>query len=300
MRDAPAMRRHTIPPELLTGPFTPAQAATFGVTDDHLRGASYRMIARGVWVNAAVEDSRELRFAAMRLLLPDRGVNCGWTAAWLHGADVRRIDDLDVHVGFAEGKRVRSRPGLQVCQETLDPQDIIEIDGVRLTTPLRTVFDCLRWLKGADRLVVADALTHAELVDLADLRAYFAGKRRLRNLRRGEALLDQVEPETESPMETRLRVLLVDAGLPRPTPQWTVRDRVGAFCGRLDLAYPEIRLGVEYDGADHWKQRREDDRRRDRIRSVDWEILVFSSDDVFLTPAATIAAVAAALRTRAA
>ena len=144
-------------------------------------------------------------------------------------------------------------------------------------------------------------MTHQGLVDLDELRHYFASKRRLRNLRRGEALLDLVEPLTESPMETRLRVLLVDAGLPRPIAQYEVRDQFGTFCGRLDLAYPHLQLGVEYDGADHFKQRREDDRRRDRIRSVDsWDVLVFSADDIFLTPQATVAQVRQALRLRAA
>jgi very-short-patch-repair endonuclease len=93
-------------------------------------------------------------------------------------------------------------------------------------------------------------------------------------------------------------VLLVEAGLPRPKPQHEVRDRVDTFCGRLDLAYPAPRLGVEYDGADHFKQRREDDRRRDRIRATGWEVLVFSADDVFLTPQATVASVRQSLRER--
>src|SRR3954447_13763928 len=294
------MVRQIVPAALAGAPFSLAQARALGVDDDQLRGAAYRLVTRGVWAPATLPDSRERRFAAATLLLPDRGVMCGWTAAWLHGVDVRRDDDWDVHVGFAKGRRVRPRPGIVVCQETLDSGDIVEIDGVRLTTPLRTTFDCMRWLKGADRLVVADALTAAELVSVQELRSYFAGKRRLRNLRRGEALLDFIEPLTESPMETRLRVILIDAGLPRPQAQFVVRDRHGGFRGRLDLAYPDARLGVEYDGADHWQRRREDDRRQDGIRELGWEVLVFSADDVFRMQEQTADAVARALRTRAA
>jgi very-short-patch-repair endonuclease len=291
--------RH-VPPELCAAPFTRRQAIAAGLSDDQLQGSSWRQVFRGVWVAASVEDSRELRLSAARLILPDHGVLCGLTAAWVHGIDVRRLDDLDVHVGFAKGKRVRDRPGVKVCQETLHPDDIIEIDGVRVTSPTRTAFDCLRLLRGAERLVVADAATHEGLVTLEELRTYFAGQRRLRNLRIGARLLDLVEPKSESPMETRLRVVLLDGGLPRPQAQWKVYDRFGNHLGRLDLAYVSAKVGVEYDGADHWKQRREDDRRRAALRAVDWEVLVFSADDIFRTPQRTIAEVAATLRARAA
>jgi very-short-patch-repair endonuclease len=220
------------------------------------------------------------------------------TAASIFGADVRRLDDLDVHVGFPKNQRIRKRPGLAVCQETLDPTDITRINGVQITTPLRTAFDGLRLLNGAERLVVADALTHLELVDLHELRRYFASKRRLRNLRIGEALLDFAEPLAESPMETRLRVVLLDGGLPKPTAQHEVRTRSGRLLGRLDLAYPEAKLGVEYDGADHWLQRREDDRRRAAIREEGWEVLVYSSDDIYKTPTSTSGEVARHRRAR--
>lgn len=291
--------RH-LPPQLLDGPFTRAQAHAAGLTDDQLLGASWRQVFRGVWVAAVHDDSRELRLAAARLLLPAHGVLCGLTAAWTHGVDVRRLDDYDVHVSFAKGRRVRSRPGLSVCQETLDRRDIVEIDGVRVTIPLRTAFDCLRWLRGAERLVVADALAHEGLVTVDELRAYFAGKRRLRNLRVGGRLVDHVEPKSESPMETRQRILLTEGGLPRPEAQWKVYDQWGNHVARLDLAYVDAKVAVEYDGAEHWLQRREDDRRRAAARALGWDVLVFSADDVFRTPDRTVAAVAHALRTRAA
>jgi very-short-patch-repair endonuclease len=284
----------------MTTPFNLETAHAARVTDRMLQGAPWRQMFTGVWVHNAVVETRELRLAAARLLIPFYGVLCGLTAAWVLGVDVRRLDDLDVHVGFPKGKRIRRRSGLVVCQETLDPGDIQVVNGVSVTTPLRTAFDCLRWLRPTEGLVVADALTHAGLVDLPQLAAYFAGKRRLRNLRIGERLLEFVEPLTESPMETRLRMLLINGGLPRPEPQHEVRDHLNVFAGRLDLAYPGIRLGIEYDGADHWKQRREDDRRRDAIRACDWEVCVFSADDVFLTPDATVAAVRRLLRARAA
>ena len=280
------------------GPFTTAQAIAAGVTPTQLQSRNYRQVFRGVWVAADLDDTRGVRFASARLVIPPRGRLCGLTAAWLLGGDVRRLDDLDVHVGFAKGERVRTRPGIEVCQETLDDTDIITLDGIQLTNPIRTVFDCLRWLRAPEGLVVADSLTHSGLLSVDELRAYFASKRRLRNLRIGERLVDLIEPLTESPMETRTRVALIDGGLPRPTPQHEVRHAHGGLAGRLDLAYPEAKLGVEYDGADHWKQRREDDRRRAAIRACGWEVLVYSADDVFKTPWTMCAEVRSQLRRR--
>ena len=290
---------HPLPHDVsLAGPFTRVEARGIGLSDTQLESDCYRRALHGVWVPAYLPDTRYLRLDAARLAVPDRGVLCGLTAAWSYGADVRRVDDFDVHVGFAEGQRIRKRPGLAVCQETLDPVDITRLDGVQITTPLRTAFDCLRLLRHPEGVVVADALTHLELVDLDELAAYFAGKRRLRNLRIGERLLSYVEPKSESPMETRMRVELIDAGLPQPEAQHNVYDDHGNFVGRLDLAYVNARLGVEYDGADHWTQRRDDDRRRTRIREQGWEVLVYSADDVFRTPITMCAEVRRHLRSR--
>lgn len=292
------MRRPEVPDQLRHRPFSFAQALEAGLSPTALQSAPWRQLLRGVWVHKDVEDTRETRLAAVKLLLPPYAVICGLTAAWAHGADVLREDDLEIHVGFPKGKRLRPRPGLRVCQETLEPTDWVEIDGVRVTTPLRTAFDCLRWLRFAERLVVADALTHAELVTVVELRRYFAGKKRLRNLRRGEALVDLVEPATESPMETRLRFLMIDAGLPRPHAQYEVRGPGDRFIARVDLAYPHLEIAIEYDGAWHWKQRRKDERRWAALRAQGWLVLVYDADDVFKTPTSTVAEIRRGIRSR--
>ena len=292
------MRKALVPPDLTTRPFTTAEARAAGLTHDALRALPWRRLFRDVWCHVDLPDSRETRLAAVRLVLPPHAVLCGLTAAWVHGADVRREDDLDVHVGFPKGKRLRSRPGMQVCQETLDPSDWTEIDGVRVTTPIRTTFDCMRWLRGVERVVVADALAHLGVVTVEELRRYFASKRRLRNLRIAELLLDDIEPLTESPTETRLQWVMTEGGLPRPVAQHNIYRSDGAFIARADLAYPECRLAVEYDGAWHWKQRREDDRRRAAMRAAGWEVLVFDAEDVFGDPARVVREIRAALRTR--
>jgi hypothetical protein len=285
-----------VPASLLDGPFTTATASAAGVSQAALRSAPWQQLFHGVWVYQSIADSRELRLAAARLILPDRGVGCGLTAAWLYGTDVRRLDDFDVQVAFPKGGRIRSRAGVQVCQETLDDTDITTIDGLRITTPLRTAFDCARWLNGVERVVVVDALAHLGLVTIEEIRAYIAGKHRLRNLRRAEGVLDLADPLAESPMETRIRVLLIEWGLPRPVSQLNVYDQFGEFIGRLDLAFPDAFVAVEYDGAQHWEQRQADERRRSRLRQQGWIVLVYGSADYYGDRAAICQEVAQHLR----
>lgn len=262
-----------------------------------MQSSPWRRVFRDVWVHAGLEDTKELRLAAARLVLPPHAVFCGVTAAWLHGVDVRREADLDVHVSFPKGRRIRSQRGLAVCQETLEIDDLMVIGGVRVTTPVRTAFDCARWLKGVERVVVVDALAHAGLVKVQEIRYYCLGKHRLRNLRTAERLLDVCDPGAESPMETRTRMVLIDGGLPPPETQINVfHPYTRRFIGRIDMGYPEVKVAVEYDGAFHWQQRREDDRRRTQLREVGWNVLVFSADDVYSRPMEIIARVAAAIR----
>jgi very-short-patch-repair endonuclease len=83
-------------------------------------------------------------------------------------------------------------------------------------------------------------------------------------------------------METRLRIRLIRAGLPRPAVQYEVRDEYGFVLARVDLAYPAAQLAIEYDGAVHFDRYRADrDRQRDAtLASHGWETLRLVRDDV--------------------
>ena len=99
-------------------------------------------------------------------------------------------------------------------------------------------------------------------------------------------------------METRLRLLLVEAGLPRPQAQWEVKNAGGVVLWRLDLAYAVEKIAIEYDGAWHWKQRRDDDRRRAALRALGWDVHVFDADDVYVDPDRVVQEGRTALRAR--
>ena len=140
-------------------------------------------------------------------------------------------------------------PGIRTegLRKTYD--DLTVIDGITITTALRTAFDCGRWLALVESVVVADALAHAGGLTVADLAEYTRNHRALRGVRQVDRVIDLMDPLSESPMETRVRLLIVLAGLPRPQSQLIVTDLLGRFVARADLGYDVHRLIVEYDGA---------------------------------------------------
>src|SRR5215472_18073560 len=109
-------------------------------------------------------------------------------------------------------------------------------------------------------------------------------------------VIELAEPASESAMETRLRMLLVLAGLPRPEAQVPLHDERGRFVGRPDLYYPEHRLGLEYDGATHRTSLAQDNRRQNRLQDAGYRLLRFTAADINRTPDGVVALVTRQLR----
>ncbi len=97
---------------------------------------------------------------------------------------------------------------------------------------------------------------------------------RARWRRRVPGVIDLADPRAESLMETRSRLVLVLRGLPRPELQYQVYDELGEFVARLDMAYPLLKLAIEYDGRGHltpWQQQA-DARRLNRLDECGWSV----------------------------
>ena len=148
-------------------------------------------------------------------------------------------------------------------------------------------------------LIALDAMCHRKLVRISELEEH-PGLRSLKGCRRLRELLTLVDPRAESPMETRLRLLLHDAGAPPPTPQHEVRASDGRLIGRVDLAYPEWRIAIEYEG-DHHRERaqfRRDITRMNALRDAGWLVLRFTAYHVLKDPRYVVAHVARAIMER--
>lgn len=119
-----------------------------------------------------------------------------------------------------------------------------------------------------------------------------------RGCRRLDDVVLLADPRAESPPESRLRLDLRRSGLPSPEVQYEIRTADGVLLARVDLAYPEARLAVEYDGATHFSRRqRERDLRRDATLAVyGWQTLRFSRDDLGPAAATRVRAILAARR----
>jgi hypothetical protein len=287
--------RPLVPDSLRRGPFTTAQARALGVSKFTLRSSEWRHVFRDVWIHASVADTLSTRVAAAKLVLGNEGFLCGLTAAWIHGIETQDRRAQLVWVGRPTGSWRRPRAGCLVRELTVAADDVQLVDGTPVTTPLRTAFDCARWLGLVEAVVVADALAHARLITPEALLAYVDGHRGLRGVVQADRVAQLIEPLTESPMESRLRLLLIRSGIGVPVAQYEVRTHDGGFVGRADFAYPAQRVIVEYDGAQHWDQRRADDRRRDAMRALGWTVIVASRSDYYESPEAFVALVRRAL-----
>jgi hypothetical protein len=230
-----------------------------GVTRDQLRGAAYCRLGAGLYRWAGLKETRQLMLTAVARRLPDGAAFSGRTALWLHGMDEASRDPIEVTIPGPSG--AGRLAGATVRRAALTSMEIVLRRGLPTTSALRTVLDLGGRNPLTEGVVVADMFLHAELVTLAELSAYVAEHPRARGIARFRRVLQLAEPKAESPMETRLRMLLMLAGLPRPEVQVDVHDEEGGFLARPDLLYRLQRLAIEYDGGNH-RDRMVDDNRR--------------------------------------
>lgn len=291
-------RRCDVPDGLREEPFLGSAAVRDGLlTVGRLRSSCWRRVMRDVYVHRDVALDIAMRARAAALVVPDGSAVSGKSAAWLYGADVLRPGD-GLEVTLPRDAVMKPRAGLVIRRALLPGSDIRTTHGIAVTTPLRTAFDLARRRRPHHRrqlieaVVAVDALAHLRLFNFETLIDYarlpeHAGWRGVRMV--GE-IVRLSDPAAESPMESRVRLFLVLAGLPRPVAQYEVRDRDGHLCARLDLAYPEIRLGIEYDGAFHRDQWPADIARQNALLAQGWHLLRFTAQHI-RTPAAVVAQV---------
>lgn len=230
--------------------------------------------------------------ALVRLLkvqLPRGGRFSGQTAAWLHGLNITPCEPIEVTLPRAS--RTSRLAGARLTRSDVQADEVCEVHALPATSPTRTIADLARRLPIVEAVVVLDMALHQRLVRIEALRLWadaHPGYRGIGQLRRA---LDLAEPASESPMETRLRMLLVLAGLPRPRVQASLYDETGLFVARPDLCYPTKRLALEYDGGTHRDRLVADNRRQNRLLDAGYRVLRFTAGDIYRSQASVIALV---------
>lgn len=231
------------------------------------RGLVRRML-HGVSVASQVPDSLGLRAAALKLVVPEHAVVVDRTACWLHGVDalprsaIHEMPPLEV---FSRSESRMRRGGVASGIRELGRRDTEEVDGLLVTTALRTACDVGRRLWRYDAIGALDGLLRVgvdqeELLEQIDR---FKGYRGVRQLRELAPLAD---PRSESPPEAALRLHWIEADLPPPEPQIWVLGDDGARRYRIDIGHRETRYGAEYFGEEfHGEAVRDRDAER-----LDW------------------------------
>jgi very-short-patch-repair endonuclease len=223
-----------------------------------------------------------------RLLIPAGGVFSGRTAAYLHGATELTDPRSAVEVSVPAGVRFGPIDGMRVRRVALSPSDVAAVRSWRCTTGLRTALDIGRWEPLPDAVAALDVMLARAIVGKSELREA-AALRTGRGCRQAQKAVQLADPRAESQPESRVRVLLALAGL-LPEIQYSVRDDAGDFVARVDLAFVEQRIAIEYDGAWHSApgQFAKDRRRLNRLVAAGWTVLHVTAEDL-RHPAALIA-----------
>lgn len=208
-------------------PFTRAVALAAGVSPDALRGPRYRAVYRGVFVAATTPDSAWIRIAGALSVHPPSAFASYTSAARLHGIPVP--DESNEHVSvFEQGDR-RQRVGI-VCHVARGSTAVVLHDRLRVSPPMQTFVELAALLSLVDLVAAGDALIRRcgfKAKDLVEFCVRFEGHHGAAARRAAAYVRDEVD----SPMESRLRMLIVLSGLPEPVVNYKFRDDYGEVVG---------------------------------------------------------------------
>jgi hypothetical protein len=300
---------YRIPAELLSGPFAVRRAAELGVPQNVLRGRRFRTPVRGVRVPAVLSPSVALDCAACALVLPAEAAFSHATAVRLRGLPLPlRFEDDGLHVSVPAKVTVPVPGPLVGHQVSWIRGDVRRVDGLRVTSVERTLCDLAAagWPL-ADLLVLADAaLRQSRWTTPERFAASVAGWAGQRGVRVLREVLRLAETRVDSPMETRLRLLLIRAGLPRPVVNEPIWTPDGVYLHTPDLCWPRWRVAVDYDGAHHFERggergdwrRRQDVARQELMQENGWVLRIMTATDVLARPQLAVDRTRAALRSR--
>jgi very-short-patch-repair endonuclease len=270
-----------VPDELRGRVFRGSSAVASGLlTHDRLRGSTWRRLFPDVYLHRDTPVTHALRARAAAGLLVPGAVVTGCSAAVLWGVDLVGAAD-DVELTVPPGRHPVRVAGVRVRRARLDARDVRPRRGVPTTSPEATALRVAAALTGDDAVVAVDRLVVSGVVDLEAVRRSAATARGAGSARARE-VCRQADGRAESPQETRVRLLMVRGGLPTAVAQFVVRDARG-FVGRVDFAWPDRRVAVEYDGLWHAEpgQFARDRQRLNRLQAAGRRVVFVTAADLF-------------------
>ncbi|WP_454043494.1 hypothetical protein [Cellulosimicrobium sp. Marseille-Q8652] len=282
-------------------PFRTRTAQTFGSTPASLRSPTLDAPFAGVRVPAASIATTVDLCRAAALVLPDGAAFSHVTALRLHGVELpwQLAADDRVHVVSPRRELRPQRSNLVAHYCGQRRLSTTQAHGLPVTSPAQTWLQLAHALSPEDLVVLADAMTRRRdaATTVHELRRLMDATYKMRGIVRCREAIDLVRAGTDSSMETRTRLILVQAGLPCPQVNVPALDGAGRFLALPDLSYPELRVAIEYDGDIHrtdpatWRR---DVERRQRLEDAGWIIVTATADDVIRNPERLVRRVRAA------
>jgi hypothetical protein len=253
-------------------PFIGSEAVANGEVLRSALRTQYTRLFRDVYVRPGTELTAQVRARAGWLWSKRRGIVAGVSASALHGA---KWVDAAAPLEIIHTNR-NPLPGLLVHNGRIEEDETDLVDGIPVTTPARTALDLACWYPTGEAVAAIDALARAVDVKTADVELLMQRYPGRRGIRRGRKALGLMDSGAQSPKETWLRLLLIEAGLPRPHTQIAVRDECGDVIGLRDMGWDDLKVAVEYDGEQHRNDRRQytwDIRRREMLERRGWTMV---------------------------
>lgn len=262
----------------MSEPFLGSAALAAGVVTRHALRSQFVALHRDVYLPRDVEPTALIRAKACWLRSRGHGVLAGFSAAAVHRS---KWIDPKLPATVIDDNRRRT-PGVVVWAGVLDAGEICTVDGMRVTTPVRTAIDLARKYPLDTAIAAVDALARATRLKVDTIedavRRYPGRHGRSRVLE----VLSLVDAGAESPQETKLRLTVVRAGYPRPETQIPVYNEYGALIGNVDLGWSEHKIALEYEGRHHRLSRYQFDkdiRRFDEMIEQRWIIMRVTAAD---------------------
>jgi Protein of unknown function (DUF559) len=244
-------------------------------------------VLRPLWCGVVVEADRVLdvhtRSAAALLTTNRDAVICGPTAALLHGCTA--LTSADTHVLVPYSRNPKKRQGLVVHHGSFYRDQIAVLDGLRVLSLAQVIADLLCLATPADALAVGDEALRMAEPRCDDFRKVVADRIQARPDPRGSVrgtfLWQLASPRAESAAESWTRMMLIEQGFPLPEVNFCILSPAGRELYRLDLAWPGLRIAVEYDGHAAHAGREEQDAARDEdLRRRGWIVIRAKTEDL--------------------
>ncbi|MFD6154984.1 hypothetical protein ACFWF7_17120 [Nocardia sp. NPDC060256] len=278
-------------------PIARRDALAGGFTDRELHGVAWQRVRRGSYVTAASGQAVSAEHQHLMLTHAVAGASSAEAVvSHVSAAIVHELSCWALSLGRVHLTRARRSGGRVTRQVALhsmriDPDEIVRVGGLRVTSVARTVIDLARSVPFEQAVVVGDHALHSGKTTRDELLAELArsaGRPGNPAARRVVAFLDG---RSESVGESRSRVALRAAHFPEPTLQAQITTATGKIVARVDFLFPELGVIGEFDGLVKYRGARVGDRppedvviaekaREDTLRALGWLVVRWTWRDL--------------------